>query len=188
MNLKKNINGNKKKISTFRSICRGKVFDIGKCECGVKISCNHEHGSSRKGPQKSSGSLNVDSSEESEVEINDLDEESDYIVRNSENQIKLNLSAEIADRYQISDRAFGAIASGILTDVGIINVNNQNAVVNTGKTRHGNTLFQILKHRTTLMHNIHDRQKTPTCLTSPRTKNIYSTFVVPFQMVTATTE
>lgn len=60
----------------------------------------------------------------------------DFVPENLKtNSLKLNLSAEIADRYHLSDRAFGAIASGVLADAGFIQSSNTNLIVDKNKAR-----------------------------------------------------
>lgn len=50
--------------------------------------------------------------------------DSDYVssANTSRSHIKLQLSAEVADRNHLSDSSYGAITSAVLTDVGMITV------------------------------------------------------------------
>lgn len=48
-------------------------------------------------------------------------------------KIKLEISAELADRFHISDRAFGAIALGVLADVGLIDSKHTDLIIDRSK-------------------------------------------------------
>lgn len=54
--------------------------------------------------------------------------------------MKFNISSELADRYALSDRAFAALASGVLSDAGIVNTQNTDFVVDTNKARRARLL------------------------------------------------
>lgn len=74
--------------------------------------------------------------EETQDESCKIEIDSDYVPMNtSSNSLKLELSTEIADRYQLSDRAFGAITSAVLTDVGMVNSSNNDLIVDKNKAR-----------------------------------------------------
>lgn len=51
------------------------------------------------------------------------------------NTLKLNISAELADRYRITDRAFAALATGVLVDVGLVDSANTELVISKNKGR-----------------------------------------------------
>lgn len=57
------------------------------------------------------------------------------LIRAGVSRISLPNSSVIADRYNLSDRAFAAIASGVLVDVGLINDDNKELVIDRSKVR-----------------------------------------------------
>lgn len=83
-------------------------------------------------------SQEVESESESETiqEKNVKEDDADYVPSNLNVQkLHLPTASAIADRYNISDRALAAITSGVLVDVGMIEENNKEFVIDRSKVR-----------------------------------------------------
>lgn len=57
------------------------------------------------------------------------------MAKSEQNSLNLTLSSETADRFRLSDRAFGAVASGVLADIRMINDRGTKFVVDKNKVR-----------------------------------------------------
>lgn len=139
-------NKNKNKIYEFQMECRSKVINIGQCECKNKVSCYHSAKQvkvRRRAVYNESVLISVlgdkkDAESENDSVLGDIKEEKsdDFVPKKwPKNSLQLKLSAEIADRYNLSDRAYGAITSGVLADVGLIESNNPSFVVDKNFAR-----------------------------------------------------
>lgn len=131
-----------KSIIDFRSACRLEFMDLSICKCSNKKFCNHNRETNRKGVKTKTIGLSVekstpllDSDTDSELDVVSKNYDEDYGDNSRTPKLNLSVLSELADRFNISDRACAGIASGLLTDMGKIDETNKESVIDRNKVR-----------------------------------------------------
>lgn len=120
------------RLVDYRKICSN-IFEIRKTKISLK----------KRKLIKSSSNFNPissiqiaeDSETDEDSDMFDTKNDLDFVKKSEKNSLKLKHSSEMADRYKLSDRAFGALATSVLVDVGIIEKNNKSLIIDKSKAR-----------------------------------------------------
>lgn len=137
-----------KSIIEFRLACRAELLDLSKCGCITESCCKHNKVSHKNKDILNVEIQNSDSDSENPIDENDVE----FIPNSSSNKLNLSVSSELADRFNLSDRGFAAIASGVLTDLGLISSTDNKLVIDKNKVRRA----RAIKRKSEAMNLIFD--------------------------------